>query len=81
MLRYTINRTLSLIPVLLILSVAVFSLVHCLPGDVIDTLVGQESISDPAVRQALEKEYGLDKPVYVQYLVWLGKILQGNFGR
>jgi ABC-type dipeptide/oligopeptide/nickel transport system permease component len=81
MLRYTINRTLSLIPVLLILSVAVFSLVHFLPGDVIDTLVGQESISDPAVRQALEKEYGLDKPVYVQYLVWLGRILQGNFGK
>ncbi|HEY7494560.1 MAG TPA: ABC transporter permease [Candidatus Tectomicrobia bacterium] len=81
MLRYTINRTLSLIPVLLILSIAVFSLVHFLPGDVIDTLVGQESVSDPAIRQALEKEYGLDKPMYVQYLVWLGKILQGNFGK
>jgi peptide/nickel transport system permease protein len=81
MLRYTINRTLSLIPVLLILSVAVFSLVHFLPGDVIDTMAGSEGISDPAIRQALEKEYGLDKPVYVQYLVWLGKILQGNFGK
>ena len=81
MLRYTINRTLSLIPVLLILSVAVFSFVHFLPGDVIDTMAGSESVSDPAIRQALEKEYGLDKPVYVQYLVWLGKILQGNSGK
>lgn len=81
MLRYTIKRTLSLIPVLLILSVAVFSFVHFLPGDVIDTIAGQEGMADPAVRQALEKEYGLDKPIYVQYLVWLGRVAQGNFGK
>jgi peptide/nickel transport system permease protein len=81
MLRYTIKRTLSLFPVLFILSVGVFSFVHCLPGDVIDTIAGQESMTDPAVRQALEKEYGLDKPIYVQYLVWLGRVVQGNFGK
>jgi peptide/nickel transport system permease protein len=78
---YTINRILYLIPVLLILSIAVFSIVHLLPGDVIDVLAGEESINDPEVRAALEKEYGLDKPVYVQYLVWLGKILHGDFGK
>jgi peptide/nickel transport system permease protein len=78
---YTINRILYLIPVLFILSVAVFSMVHFLPGDVIDVLAGEESINDPEVRAALEKEYGLDKPVYVQYLVWLGRVLRGNFGK
>jgi peptide/nickel transport system permease protein len=81
MLRYTINRIFYLIPVLFILSVAVFSFVHLLPGDVIDALAGQESVSDPEVRKALEQELGLDKPIYVQYLVWLNRILHGNFGK
>jgi peptide/nickel transport system permease protein len=48
---------------------------------VIDVLAGEESINDPEVRAALEKEYGLDKPVYVQYLVWFGKVLRGDFGK
>jgi peptide/nickel transport system permease protein len=78
---YTINRILYLIPVLLILSIVVFSMVHFLPGDVIDVLAGEESINDPEVRAALEKEYGLDKPIYMQYLVWLGKVLHGDFGK
>jgi len=80
MLTYTINRILYLIPVLFILTVVVFSFVHFLPGDVIDVLGGQEGVVDPAVRQALEREYGLDKPLYVQYLVWLNRVLHGNFG-
>jgi peptide/nickel transport system permease protein len=80
MFMYTINRILYLIPVLFILTVAVFSLVHCLPGDVIDVLAGQEGVVDPAVRQALEQEYGLDKPLYTQYLIWLNRVLHGNFG-
>jgi peptide/nickel transport system permease protein len=76
------NRILYLIPVLLILSMAVFSLVHVLPGDVIDIIMsGEENISDPAVRKALEKELGLDKPIYVQYFICLNRVLHGNFGK
>jgi peptide/nickel transport system permease protein len=82
MLRYAINRIFYLIPVLLILSMAVFGFVHLLPGNVIDIIMsGEENISDPAVRKALEKELGLDKPIYVQYFVWLKRVLQGNFGK
>src|SRR4029450_8475613 len=80
MVLYTINRILYLIPVLFILTVAAFSLVHCLPGDVIDVLAGQEGVVDPAVRQALEHEYGLDKPLYTQYFIWLNHVLHGDFG-
>jgi peptide/nickel transport system permease protein len=78
---YTINRLIQLIPVLLILSMLVFSFVHFLPGDVIDVLAGEEDIEDPEVRAALEKEFGLDKPIYIQYLVWLGRVVRGNFGK
>lgn len=81
MIIYTINRILQLIPVLFILSVLVFGFVHALPGDVIDTLAGVEAAEDPEVRQALEKEFGLDQPIYVQYAVWLGKVAQGDFGK
>jgi peptide/nickel transport system permease protein len=81
MVIYTINRIIQLIPVLLILSMIVFSFVHLLPGDVIDVLSGEENIEDPEVRAALEKEFGLDKPIYVQYLVWLGNVVRGNFGK
>lgn len=81
MVIYTINRIIQLIPVLLILSIIVFSFVHLLPGDVIDVLAGEEDVEDPEVRAALEKEFGLDKPIYVQYLVWLGNVLRGDFGK
>ena len=78
---YTINRILHLIPVLFILSIVVFSFVHLLPGDLIDTLIGDEEAEDPELRELLLKEYGLDQPLYVQYGVWLGKIIQGDFGK
>ncbi|MDH3604677.1 MAG: ABC transporter permease, partial [Candidatus Tectomicrobia bacterium] len=77
----TINRLIQLIPVLLILSIIVFSFVHFLPGDVIDVLAGEEDIEDPEVRAALEKEFGLDKPIYIQYLVWLSRVVRGDFGK
>ncbi|NKC13590.1 MAG: ABC transporter permease subunit [Gammaproteobacteria bacterium] len=81
MLVYTINRILQLVPVVLILSIVVFGFVQALPGDVIDTLADEEMIDDPEIRKALEKEYGLDKPIHIQYLYWLGNVLQGDFGK
>jgi peptide/nickel transport system permease protein len=49
---------------------------------VIDALAGEAEAHDPAVRAALEKELGLDKPVYAQYFTWLGRIvLYGDFGK
>ena len=81
MLIYAINRVFYLIPVLFILSIVVFSMVHLLPGDVIDILAGEEDIDDPEVRAALEKEFGLDQPIYIQYLSWLGKVAKGDFGK
>jgi len=78
---YTINRILHMIPVLFVLTVVVFLFMQLLPGDVIDTLVGDEEAEDPATRALLMKEYGLDQPIYVQYGVWIGKVLQGDFGK
>lgn len=80
MLIYAINRLLQLVPVVFVLTIVVFGFVQALPGDIIDTLAGDEAIEDPAVRAALEKEFGLDQPIYVQYVQWLKKIAVGDFG-
>lgn len=81
MLAYLIRRILYLIPVLFVLTVVVFSFVQLLPGDIIDTMIGEEDVEDPEVRKALEKEFGLDQPIYVQYGKWLFKAMQGDFGK
>ena len=82
MLKYTFYRVLQFVPVWLLLSMVVFAMVHALPGDAIDALVPADAASNPATRVALEKELGLDKPIYIQYAKWLERIVvQGDFGR
>ena len=81
MLAYLIRRILHLIPVLFVLTVVVFTCVQLLPGDIIDTMIGEEGVEDPEVRAALEKEFGLNKPIYVQYGKWLFRAVQGEFGK
>jgi ABC-type dipeptide/oligopeptide/nickel transport system permease component len=81
-LKYTFYRVMQLIPVWILLSIVVFAIVHALPGDAIDALVPADAASNPATRAALEKELGLDKPIYIQYLKWLERIvLHGDFGK
>jgi peptide/nickel transport system permease protein len=81
MLAYTLRRIAQLIPVLLVLSVAVFAFVEALPGSIVDTLVGSEGGDIEEARAILTKEYGLDRPVHERYVLWLGRALQGDFGK
>lgn len=76
--RYILRRLLAIIPVLLGISVIVFALVHLVPGDVVSVLLGPTAT--PEARDALRKIFGLDKPLVVQYFVWLGDVLRGDFG-
>lgn len=80
MLAYVIRRVAYLVPVLLVLTLVVFTFVEMLPGNIIDTLAGTEGNNDPEVRKILEKEYGLDQPVYIRYAKWLAHVVQGDFG-
>ena len=79
---YLIRRLLLIIPTLLILSALVFLSVRFIPGDVIDALESRmDYLAEPLDRAALERVLGLDKPVHVQYLLWLrGIFLQGTLG-
>ena len=76
---YIIRRTLLLIPIFLIISVVVFSLIHMVPGDPIDSLLGPGSTASDRVE--LTRMYGLDKSLPVQYVVWMKKIFIGNMGQ
>lgn len=82
MIIYLAKRITYLIPVIFLLSIFVFAMLHLLPGNPADIMMsGQLTVEDPAMRAALMKELGLDKPIPVQYGMWLWRALHGNFGR
>jgi len=76
---YIVRRILQLAPVLLLVSAIVFFVFHIVPGDVAVIQLGEDA--DPAQVKALRVELGLDKPLYVQYAVWLGDALHGDLGK
>jgi peptide/nickel transport system permease protein len=77
--RYVAQRLLLLVPVMLVISAIVFSLMHLIPGDPAQVLLGFEN-TDPAQLEAVRRDLGLDRPVYVQYGRWLAKLLRGDLG-
>jgi peptide/nickel transport system permease protein len=77
--RLVLRRLLATIPVLLLVSGGVFLLIHLTPGDPIDAMMA-ESV-DATVKENLRRELGFDRPLYVQYVSWMGRVLQGDLGR
>jgi peptide/nickel transport system permease protein len=77
--QYVGRRLLLAIPTLLGASIIVFAMVHLAPGDPIAAVMPADASG--ADIEATKKAYGFDKPLPVQYVVWLGKVLQGDLGR
>lgn len=82
--RYVVRRILQLIPVLILVSLAVFLLVRIIPGDPVLVMMGidpdeRARISAEQYR-VLQHQIGLDQPIYVQYFHWVDKIVHGDFG-
>jgi peptide/nickel transport system permease protein len=78
--RYLARRAVWTIVALLGVSVVIFLLVRLLPGNIIDIIAGAEGQLNREQRAQLLREFGLDKPLLIQYLLWIGNMLQGNFG-
>lgn len=76
--RYIIRRLLLAIPVLLAVSIVIFAMVRILPGDVATARLGDDASAADLAR--LRAKLGLDRPVYIQYLDWLGGMITGNPG-
>jgi peptide/nickel transport system permease protein len=66
--------------VLVIVSIATFSLAHAIPGDPISLVLGDRQADNPEVRAALERRWGFDKPLPVQYVYYVGNLLRGDWG-
>lgn len=76
--KFLVKRLILTIPILLLVSIMVFSLIHLIPGDPARVILGQEAT--PEAYESLRHELGLDQPLIVQYFSWLGNVLQGNLG-
>jgi len=77
---YVLRRLLLVVPTLFGASVLVFALMRLIPGDVVDVMLGSDVVMNPAERAILRAMFGVDQPLHIQYLRWLGSVLQGHFG-
>lgn len=78
MLSYIVRRLLLLIPVFFTVSIIIFGIIHLVPGDPIDNLV--KIGSSPEQKAVIAARYGLDKPLYQQYFIWLAQLARGDLG-
>lgn len=79
MIRYVLNRLVSAIGVMFLVSILVFSIIRLIPGDPITILLG-DNLSEDA-RRALVEKWGLDRSVFLQYFEWVGNAITGDLGQ
>lgn len=82
MVRYIVKRLLQAIPLLLGVATVTFFIVHLAPGDPMDMFLEQRFRRqiDPEVIELLRQKYGLDQPLHVQYVKWIGNLARGDLG-
>ncbi|MDQ8729260.1 ABC transporter permease [Bradyrhizobium sp. LHD-71] len=78
MLGYLAKRLAMTVPTLLLVAIAVFTLVRLIPGDPVQVMLGDTV--DPAQAELLKQQLGLDQPIAVQFVYWLGKVVAGDLG-
>ena len=78
--RYVLIRTLSILPTLFGVSLAVFLVIRLIPGTIVEQMIGTEGTYSAETMRALRAFFGLDQPIHVQYLRWLGQLLHGDLG-
>ncbi len=79
--QYILRRLVQIIPVLGIVTFLVYALMLAIPGDPARALIGPGESLDEEQLEIIRAEYNLDKPVLVQYGIWVGKAVQGDLGR
>lgn len=76
---YVLKRLVAVVPVLFGLSIIVFLVMALIPGDTATAILG--SYATPENVERINRDLGLDKPLVQQYAIWIGNVLQGDFGR
>jgi peptide/nickel transport system permease protein len=77
--NYVIRRLILIIPTFFLISAIVFTLIHLAPGDPVMVMVSRHGLPQ-ATQDRIREELGLNEPVPVQYAIWVGKLLRGDFG-
>jgi dipeptide transport system permease protein len=80
MIRFVVQRVLLIIPTFLGAALLTFVLIHSIPGDPIQMMLG-EKVIDPARKAAMMAQYGLDQPLWMQFLQYIWHVIQGDFGK
>ncbi len=75
---YLARRVLSILPVMLIVGIVVFSIIHITPGDPVAVMLGPDASSEEV--EAARRALGLDEPALTQFVSWFGGVLRGDFG-
>lgn len=78
MLSYIFKRLVSLIPVLFVVSIAIFLIIHITPGEPAATILGLEATQEQI--EELNEKMGLNEPIHIQYWNWIRKVLHGDLG-
>jgi len=75
---YILRRLLGIVPTVLMITLVVFVMMRSVPGDPVVALLGDAYTEEDAIKARVA--YGLDKPILVQYVIWLGRLVQGDWG-
>lgn len=78
--RYIIRRLLLVIPVLAGVTFLTFAMIRIIPGDIVTNMMGVTAANNPETRARVLHELGLDKSLLEQYVWWIGRLVQGDFG-
>lgn len=81
LIQYVTRRVLLVIPVLFVVTIICFLLVHLAPGDPVRLMVNPRVLKNPKILELKRKKLGLDKPLYLQYFIWIKKLISGNLGK
>ena len=79
MISAIIRKVILTVPLLLLVSIVMFSVIFLLPGTAIDTILSEGGSVEQ--REELEAKYGYDLPIYVQYANWISGFVQGDMGK
>src|SRR4029079_14693932 len=77
--RFVLRRAALVIPTFVGVTLLAFALIHLIPGDPVENISGDRGM-DPARRERLLHEFGLDRPLPLQYLTYIGQVVRGDLG-
>lgn len=79
MFKFVFKRILMVIPTFIAITLITFALVHFIPGDPVEIMMGERGLT-AEVHQQMMHQLGLDLPLYQQYFHYIGNVIQGDFG-